>query len=219
MYKNLFTDYFIRGFYLANRSFEIYLIGIGLSLVGVFANLLLGSLLGKILQLVSFIIIFFTFGYKMSVPLLLTLKQQSKHLDFKNVWNIVLKNTKRMTLPVILFGILFMVLFFALLIFFVATSHPSNSQDIVASIKNFVEQLRNWNPVFIIFAVIFAFFAFTPIYFSVENRGLFASIKRSISFGFKHLNFIVLLILIQAINYTMITLIRIPVENPLDFSY
>lgn len=214
MTKSLLINYFIKGFSLANHSLEIYLIGIGLSLVGVFGNLLSGSIIGKILQFVSFISLFFTFGYQMSVPLLLTFKQQAKPLEFNNVWNIVLINTKRMILPIILFSILFMVFFFALLILFVATSHPTNSQDTAASIKNFIEQLRNWNPLFIIFGSIFSFFEFTPIYFSIENKGLFASIKGSVSFSFKHLNFIVLLVLINAINYTIITLIRIPI-NPL----
>ncbi|MDP2632926.1 MAG: hypothetical protein Q8P25_04380 [Candidatus Curtissbacteria bacterium] len=119
-----------------------------------------------------------------------------------------------MILPVILFGILLMVLFFGAF-GVVAMSHPSGSQAVVTSIKTFIEQLKNWNPLFIIFGAIFAPLAFTPIYFSVEDKGLFASIKRSVGFSFTHLNFIVLLILIGAINYTLITLIRVPIENPL----
>lgn len=213
--KSSLLNYFSKGFSLANRSLEIYLIGLGLSLIGVFANLLSGSIIGKILQFVSFISLFFTFGYQMSVPLLLTFKQQAKPLEFNNAWNIILRSTKRMILPVILFGILFMVLFFSLLIWVVVMSHSSNSQEIVASVQNLVIQLRNWNPLFIIFGSIFSFFVFTPIYFSIENKGFFASMKKSISFSFKHSNFIVLLILINAINYTIITLIRIPIENPL----
>lgn len=215
MTKSSLLNYFINGFSLANRSLEIYLIGIGLSLFGVLAGLLEGNILGKILQLVSFITVFFTFGYQMSVPLLLTHKQESKQLVFKSIWEIVLRNSKRMILPVILFGILFMVLFFALIILWVVMSHPSNSKDMVAAMKNFIEQLRNWNPFFIIFGAIFSLFAFTPIYFSIENKGFFASVKRSVSFSFKHLNFMMLLILIGAINYTVITLIRVPIENRL----
>jgi len=214
MNKSTFSN-FSRGFFLTNHSLEIYLIGIGLSLFGILANMLHGSLLGKVLQLVSFITLFFSFGYQMSVPLLLTFKQQGKPLDFNNVWSIVKRNTKRMILPTILFGILFMVLFVGILIGFVAMSHPSGGQEEVTTIKNFTEQLRNWNPLFIIFGSVFSFFSFTPIYFSIENKGFFASMRRSVSFSFKHLNFILLLIVILAINYTVVTLIRIPIQNPL----
>lgn len=207
--------FFSKGFFLTNRSLEIYLIGIALSLIGVLVNLFKGSPIGTVLQIVSLVSIFFTFGFQMSVPLLLTLKQQTKYLDFNKAWSVILRNTKRMILPVILFGTLFMVLFFSLLIWFVAMSHPTDSQAIVSTIKNFAEQMRNWNPIFIVLGIPFALFAFTPIYFSVENKGFFASMKRSISFSFKHLNFIMLLVLFGAVNYTVITPIRIPIENPL----
>lgn len=207
--------FFSKGFFLTNRSLEIYLIGIVLSLIGVLVSLFKGSPVGTVLKIVSFISIFFTFGFQMSVPLLLTLKQQTNHLAFNKAWSVILRNTKRMILPVILFGTLFMILLFSLLIWFIAMSHPTNSQAIVNVIKNIAEQMRNWNPLFIVLGIPFALFAFTPIYFSVENKGFFASMKRSISFSFKHLNFIMLLVLFGAINYTVITLIRIPVENPL----
>lgn len=209
--------YFSKGFSLTNRSPEIYLIFIGLSLFGILDILFKGSPIVIALQIVSFIGFFFSFGFQMSVPLFFTFKQQAKPLDFNNMWPVILRNTKRMILPIILMVILFMILLFALLIWFIV-SHPGNSQDIAtAAIKNFPEQMMNWNPLFIIFGIPLTLFSFTPIYFSVENKGFFASMRRSVSFSLRHLNFIVLLILFGAAISTVTTFIRIPFENRLGW--
>ncbi len=217
-------NHFAKGFFLANRSLDIYIIGVGLSLFSVLASLLTGSMLGKILQLVSFIAVFFSFSYYMSLPLLLTYKQQAKPLNFNSVWTVIFKNTKRTILPLILLFILlivfFIVLLFSLLVLTIALSHPSNNQELVAATKNFLDQIGGLSPLVIIllgiFTGIFTLFAFTPIYFSVENKGFFSSMKSSVGFSLNHLNFIGFLILFGTIRFIVGTLlVRIPIEKPL----
>jgi hypothetical protein len=200
-------SYFIKGFSLANHSLVICLLGIGLSLIHFFANYFSGLLLGNhtelnhgkiVVPLISFISIFFIIGYSMSVPLLLTFRQKAKPLDFNNFWAIILKNTKRMILPLILICLLTGALFITLSL----------------AINNFDKQLNNWNFFLLILACVSALFAFVPIFFSIENIGFITSTKKSLSFSFRHLSFLLILILINALNYTFLTFLRTLIKYP-----
>lgn len=213
--KKSITSYFSKGFLLANKSLDLYLIGVGLSIFGILAGLFNGSPIATLLQIIASVLGFFSFGFGMSLPLLLTNKQQRKHSDLRSVWSIITKNTKRMILPVIVMSVLVIVLFFAVLLWFLSMSNTTSGQEINATLISFSQQLPYLTPLFIVLGIPFAFFAFTSIYFSVENEGFFTSIKKSIAFGFKHLHFVGVLILLGAVHSILIALVKIPIDNHL----
>lgn len=209
MEKTTFS-YFLKGFSLANRSLDIFVISLFFLLFGQFSFLFQDLLVRNILQLIDFILLFFNFGFFMSIPVFLLWKQQNKSLNYHVFWSTLTRNTKRMIIPTILYLILIMIVGFSFLFAVAATIHPANSQQFAVIIQNFTNQLKNWNPLFIINGAIVSLFVFTSIYFSVENNGFFASAKKSLAMSLKNLNFIVIIILISATTYSISTLLSIP---------
>ena len=129
---------------------------------------------------------------------------------------IVLRNARRLIIP----GILFMILFGILAVLFIViagfnvTKGGGDPNQIAPYIQNMTQSLMRLNPIMFIFAGIFALLVFVPIYFSLENKGFFGSIKRSIVFSFKNLEFTAIIFLIYTIFYTLSSLFPLSVEFP-----
>ncbi|OGH48434.1 MAG: hypothetical protein A3G66_01460 [Candidatus Levybacteria bacterium RIFCSPLOWO2_12_FULL_39_17] len=218
MLKVLITNYFLKGFYLANRSLDIYLLLVFLTLVAFLPSLLGQSIIGKILQFITIPLFLIQFGFWMSIPSFLVDKQQHKLINYRNLVIITLRNAKRLIVPSIILSILFGILAL-LLIFYAAFSYAKSGGDpsqIIRAIQNLTQSLLRWNPVFFIFPALFSFFVFTSIYFSLENKGFFGSVKRSVIFGFKNLNYIAIVFLIYAIFYSISSLFPPTFEVPLS---
>ena len=213
--NNSTGNYFLKGFSLANKSLDIFFISVLLSLASFIPDFLENSPIIKILSFATFLLFFIQTGFSMSIPLFLVDKQQNKRLNYHDMWSVVLRNTKRMILPVILFLVLVMALGFTLLFItaFNTIQSGGDFKQIVTSIQNLPNSLQDWNPIFLVVTGLFSLLIFTPIYFSIENKGIFSSIKRSLIFSFKNLNFILILITIDGIYSFISTLIPFSIEN------
>ena len=210
--KNL-SNYFLKGFALANQNLDIYFIGVGLTFIGFIANLFASSPIGFLSRITWFILLFLNLGFSLSIPLLLSLKQQSGHLNFQTARTIIFQNTKRIFLP----GIYLMILFAILYVVFLGWLLSSFTQphETISSVSSISQQfLKNWSPYFMLWCVFFAFFTFSPIYFSLENNGVLDSIKKSVLLSFKHLPYILMLSIVFFINYSIISLISNLIQNP-----
>ncbi len=210
--------YFSKGFSLANRSLDILLISLFFLLFGQLTSLFQDSLVGNVVDLINFILTFFSFGFFMSIPAFLLWKQQNKSLNRQTLWPILIRNTKRMIIPTILFLILMMIFGFSYLLVIAVTTvnltnNLTNSQQVESVIQTSINQFKSWNPLFIIFETITSFFVFTPIYFSVENNGFFTSAKKSLVLSFKNLQYVVIIMLISAATYSISKLLLTPFDN------
>lgn len=194
-------DYFSKGFSLANKSFDLLLIAVSFVLVGQFNLLVHNQVINNFLNFINFILMFFNFGFVLSIPLFLLWKQQNKPLNYTAIWATTLKNTKRSIIPIIFIIFLFLVILVITALILLATGPPTPEQ-----IKALIDSLlHKWNPIFFILGIILSFFAFTSIYFSIEESGLLTSIKKSITFSFKNLTFIGILIVIYTLIYSLST--------------
>lgn len=196
--------YFSKGFSLANRSLDIFLISLFFLLFGQLAYLFQESLIRNTLQLINFILLFFNIGFLMSIPAFLLWKQQNKsRLNYNTLWSTLTRNTKRMIIPTILFLILMMTFGIFLVFITVVNTQSANNQQLVDVIQNLINQLRIWNPLFILFGSIISLFVFTSIYFSVENNGFFTSAKKSVFFSFRNLHYVIVIMLIFTVTYSI----------------
>lgn len=205
--------YFSKGFSLTNKSLDIFLISLFFLLFGQLSYLFQDSLIRNTLEIISLIFIFFSSGFHMSIPLFLLTKQQNKSLEYQMVWSVLIRNTKRMIIPTILFFVLIIGVFLFLLFLAVIFTRPADDQQFVNLLKSFVSYLSGWNLIFVIFGAIASFFVFTPIYFSVENNGFFSSLKKSATLAFRNLNYILIIILIFTISYSITALIPVSSDN------
>src|SRR5258708_4912233 len=96
MKKNL--HYFSKGFTLANRSLDLLLIGVFILSVSHYIGETQRRVHSVPLDLLGLVLVFFSFGFFMSLPIFLVWKQSNK-FSYLVLGKTVLKNTKRMILP------------------------------------------------------------------------------------------------------------------------
>jgi hypothetical protein len=138
----------------------------------------------------------------LSTPVFLVSKQQGETLSYKVVFGVVVRNTRRMILPVIVYFLVFGVLLFGSMFIF----SPSR---IAALFQNMPELSKGWQPTVLIFISVVYLFEFTSFFFSLENNGFFASMKKSLQVAFKNMPYIALLILFGAISYSIISILPV----------
>lgn len=192
--------YFFEGFSLTNHNIEIYLIGLIIVLLpsllyAVSPNLPILNTLSPVFYLVAF-------GFKLSIPKFLIQKHHDKSLVFKNIFSTTIQNTGKIILPAILLFIIFTILLmiaFALVAIFL---RPTPGQ-----ISQFFESWNysniRWHPFLLFLFPIFSFFVFSPILFSLEHKGLFASIIGSIITSFHHLPYLAIVIAVDFISFAV----------------
>lgn len=212
------TNYLINGFSLTNKALDILLIGVLLSL-SAFIPYFLPRSLAKIsiaLMLINFLVVFIDFGFRMSIPVFLVNKQKNKPLKYKYLRNTVLHNAKRMLLPGFLLILLMAVIVFVLFVIAIivlAMNSGGDSKQMISAIQNLPNSIKGWNLASSILAGLLSFFVFIPIYFSIENYGIVGSMKRSVVFGFKNLNYMSLVILVSVISSYLFGLLPISFDD------
>jgi len=208
--------YFQQAFILVNKSLDIYLIGISLSLVGLLSQLNLPISIQSILSLVNLALIPISISFTLSIPILLLWKQENK-FTYSTLKDTVLKNIRRIIIPSIILFILFSIAATILLITYAVTTVGTGDQaqpiNVEKDIENAASFLSGWSPIMIaisvLFSIVTSLFVFTPIYFSVEGKGLIKSAINSVGFSFKNLSFIFLVIIIWLLNSLIIGLLPI----------
>lgn len=192
--------YFLNGFSFFNKNIEIYLVLVALNLVTTLLPVQAKSIFGLIFLLMSIVVTVFQQGYTMSVPVFLAQKKNGKNLSYKYIRDITLQVTKRLIVPALIFALLFVLYIIA---FIIVASAISNGD--VEKMKAINQQLQNWirhpNYLGILpFSLIFSFFSFFSIFFSLKKYGFISSIKKSITFSFKNLRFVILAFLISIVS-------------------
>src|SRR3989304_5387788 len=99
MLQDLIKNYFLNGFYLTNRSLDIFLVLLLLSLVGFIPSLLGESFIGKVLAYITIPIFFVQFTFWMSIPLFLVDKQLNKQINYHKCAAVVFRNARRLIVP------------------------------------------------------------------------------------------------------------------------
>lgn len=198
-------NYFLEGFRLANRSLEIYFILLILSLLYFYGTSFPNQPLSLVYSILSFIIFVISVSFSLSVPVFLIQKQQGNALSIPSLLSTTMVNTKRIILPGILIFTILIMFLIATFILIGILLHPTSTQ-IAHFFQNFDPA---WNPVVLILVIIFPFFVFTPLFFSLEKKGLLISIKHSIATCFKHLPYLILVIAIDVLSYSLNNLLPI----------
>lgn len=201
MFKQV-IDSFQKGFSLTNKSWGLFLLALSLPLLSNIFPLLGNSFIGITLQVVGFLSIFIDFGFSVSLPIFLVYKQQGKSLSFGKIVSTTLLNTKRLMLFTILI-LLFMFIGGLLSLFLIAIFLYGGNFDFM---QNLPPGLYFWDFMLALIIGLCSFFTFAPIYFSLEKNGVLSSIKKSVSFSFKNLNFIMVLFVISVSTYLVLAL-------------
>lgn len=198
--NNQILDYFKKGFFLVNKSWDLFLFGLLLFLLGGIYQLFTDSSINRILQIISYLLIFIEFGFIFSLPAFLIDRQQGKPLSLNNILSVTLKNTKRLTLPLLLILValfIFLILGTTLIAQFIYGGNPNFAQN-----SNIGILLS-----YLLIGIYSFISAFAPIYFSIEKNGFFSSIKKSINLSIKNFNFIIIIFLISASSYLIATFV------------
>jgi len=190
------TSYFRQGFSLTQKSIDLFLIMLSLSVLTSLSYYIHHPAFKTFFTLSDIIAMVISFSFHLSLPVFLTQRQLGKELKYGEMVKLVLKNTKRIILPSILLFFLPGMLVFFLLIFV----HPS-SEDI----KRFFQSITQGGPsIFLILVLVPMYFTeFTSFFFSLENEGLLHSIKKSIVVSFKNLPFVGIIISIGTLSYSI----------------
>lgn len=178
------------------KSWDIFLIGFFLSLLGSIPYLSNDIFIKGILQIIWFLLLFISLGFSFSLPVFLVEKQQGRSLSIANILSITLGNTKRLIIPLMLMGICFIVI--GILGIFLI---PGGNVNLMQNTPN--QGFGLWNIMLMLSIGLFSFFSFANIYFSLEKKSFYSSIKKSISFSFKNLNFVIFLFVISASTYLL----------------
>lgn len=189
-------SYFNKAFFLINKSWSLFAFYLLLSLLYSFPEFLADSAIKSLLSVVGFFIMILQIGFSFSLPLFLVEKQEEKSITLKSLLLVSLRSTKRLILPLILFFIIFIVVF---IIGFILTVQFIYGGDFDFMTK--IQGFNLWNLFFALIIGLFSFLTFTPIYFSLEKDRLLSSIKKSFTLSFQHLNFIIILIILNALLY------------------
>jgi len=196
--ENNIKDYFIQGFSLLNRNIDLYFLALLFTLISFLIQHLykLHLPIGFIITILSLVITVLSVSYSLTIPYFLSYKQIGKKLDYGFLWRTILHNAKRLILPIIVLTLIAVIAFIVIVIIVVVQLHVKIPQDFI----RFLTQ-QGWNPWYVlfttIFTVIFSFFTFTSIFFSVENLGIFNAWMKSIAFSFKNIGFVVLIMAIS----------------------
>jgi hypothetical protein len=197
MKRTSLTHYFVNGFALANQSLDILLIDIVLvipSLIGMYVE---NAILGKAISLISYILVFIGFVFTLSIPVFLVYKQRKEVLTYKEIFDVVVKNIRRMIFPTIVCFLLLTVLMIILVAILLATKVIS-PPDFSAS-----DEVQHVIPIAFIFVL--SFFEFTSFYFSLEYNGFFTSMRKSLVAAFNNLRYIAPVILCGVASYVIFT--------------
>lgn len=195
------TGYFTKGFALVNKSLLVYLINLLLWLPTIISNLLPNDSFKSILIFMSYILMFLSLGFSLSIPSFLLQKQENKSLELKSILYITLKNTKRIIVPIILLGVIFFVLLFFILLInisiFSLTYLPNDSfsEWLGSEDRSLIYQIFG-----IIISAASSFFVFMPILFSIKNEGVFKSLLKSFSLSIKNFSFLSLVVLVNIVS-------------------
>ncbi|MDA1316635.1 MAG: hypothetical protein O3B87_01270 [bacterium] len=204
---NSFT-FFKKGFKLANNN--LHLLGIGFVLSLLYSQEQLFTYPG--IGLISFISVLLYFGYHLSIPLFLDMREKKKDLSFSNIVKTSLSNMKRSILPFIV------LIFFAgimLVLYSVIAFLSSGNGDLEAFLTE--GNLFQGNQLLaLLFYALSSFFIFSSIYFSIEKFGLFRSIIKSIQFSFRHLSFIMFVGLLYCISYLLSSTVYDSISKPMN---
>lgn len=193
---------FQKGFSLTNKSWGLFLLALSLPLLSNISSLLGNSFIGITLQVAGFLLIFIGFGFFVSLPIFLVYRQQSKSLSFGNILSTTLLNTKRLMLFSI-FILLFIAIGGLLSLFLIAIFIYGGNFYFM---QNLPSGLYFWDFILALIFGLFSFFTFAPIYFSLKKNGVFSSMKKSINFSFKHLNFIIVIFIISVLTHFVMVL-------------
>ncbi|HBL51877.1 MAG: hypothetical protein A3D24_04685 [Candidatus Blackburnbacteria bacterium RIFCSPHIGHO2_02_FULL_39_13] len=193
--KNLILQSFRQGFALANKNWEVFLVGLIFYLTASINDLLGDSTISGFVEILVLLLLPVFLGFYLSMPFFLLQKQQGK-LELSNILSTTLQNAKRLIIPSVL---LFLVMVIFVVLFAIIAS-PQNI-DFDAFIKD-VNNVSMWKYLVPI-SLIGTFLSFTPIYFSIEKFGLLSSIKKSVGFSARHFNFVIPLAIFMLI-YTLL---------------
>lgn len=191
-------DYFKKGFALTNKSWDLFAIGLLLSLLLSIPDLL-GNFSGAwILQILGFLLFFITMGFSFSTAVFLSGKQEGGPIGFSKILSTTMSNAKRLIFPFSLIFILLVILgVVSVGIIFAVYGEKADFAQIA-------QGFDRWKLLATVFVGLFSFTTFTSVYFSIEKIGFFKSIKKSISFSFQNLDFMLVVyvatVIIDAIN-------------------
>lgn len=185
------VKYYKKGLLLLKQSKEILLISILFSFI-VDNTFQLQGVYGVVVLALFLPYLSFSF----SIPTFLQQKQKHQSVEFSEMIPVVLKNMKRLLTPIALttlFGLL--VIFILSFLWFTVFGNkpiigPMNEQTPIEYLLRLVP---------IVFTIIGCLFAFTPIFFVIENQGLFQSMKKSVMFSIKNIDFVLTLLALSLI--------------------
>lgn len=206
--KKSLTNYYSQGFTLANKSSEIYLISLALSLLGILNSHSPKLPISGVMSLLGYLLVLISWSFSLSIPVFLLQKQHKKFLDFHSIFSITIQNTKRILLPAILLFALLVLLIIVSVVVFIIFINPTKEQ-FSQFLPNLSSLISPSHPVFLVTPVISSFFIFTPFIFALENKGLFASIKDSFAISFRHLPYLATVILIGMVTYSITSFLPI----------
>lgn len=194
--KSIF-QYFLKGFSLTNQSFDIFIIAL------FFGSLIYLPDLSENLQvdLLYGLLLLILMGFNLSLPVFLLQKQQRQKLNYGEMLQVITNSIKRLLIPAVILFVVFILLFIISAVLVGLFLQPSNSQ-----VTNFFQNIGQpgAQPIFMLLIVPLTFLAFTPFFFSLENKNLLISIRQSIQVSFKNLYFVGILMVINIIYYFLI---------------
>lgn len=190
------------GFTLTNKSLDIYLISLFIFLPILLNYFFPNSPYYVVLTLLSIPVAILNIGFSLSVPIFLLQKQQNQSLNFKSILSTTTQSIRRMILPAFLIFILFVALLMLSFILLFIFLHPTGRQ-VQQFFQSFSNLSKGWHPIFLIQPIIVSFLVFTPFLFSLEQQGLFASLKNSLVISIKNLPYLVGVIILGIISYSV----------------
>lgn len=133
----------------------------------------------SIFLLLGFLLYIVNVGFLFSLPVFLTKKQQGESLNLRTILSTTLSSIKRLILPLILLIFVSFVII-VILGFFLFFQFISEGNSYF--IKNLTNQIISAQiPLVILLGGLYSFMNFAQIYFSLERKGLFSSIKKQIN--------------------------------------
>lgn len=214
-------NYFFEGFRLLNKNIEIYIISLLLTLIGTFLALINNtpSSMDLLIALITLIINLIIISYSLSIPLLLTHKQEGKSLNAGYLTKVILHSLKRFFEPVTIAIsiILGFVVLAGIILAFIALKPDIKSLS--TSLNNLNKE---WNPSYAMFtsilAVLQSIFVFSSIFFSINEQRLYTSLKMSVAYSLKHIRFVgIVAVLYVVSNSIFIYISLLPLDTNLFY--
>lgn len=196
-------NYFTQGWVLVNKSLQVYILGVLLSATTPLSSLIPEGPLSTVIAILFSIINIFYVGFTLSTPVFFNIKQMNKPLTYQIMLQTAFRNTLRMILPGLLLILIFAVLVAALAMLFISTFGVQARQLLTI----FGDLNGPFNPILISLMFIFHLFLFTPVLFSLENKGLLYSVKQSIVLVPQNLPFFIIAATLSTLLYSAAGLI------------